>query len=155
MKYESICNHENTYIELNPPGHVHYGRKVCCNCGSRSIGKNKGIVWAAKPQNINKRRIGINNFQWKEIFRDKNNGLLFCELCGITEEQFNNFHAHHKKEISEGGKDEFENILILCSHCHTLIKNLRARNNRLLEDKDNTDDEIEEHENIYKQYGVG
>lgn len=65
----------------------------------------------------------------KKIFIKKHN-KLFCEVCGFNfQEKYgtlgeNFIEAHHSKPISEmneGEKTKLQDIVMLCSNCHSMI----------------------------------
>lgn len=66
----------------------------------------------------------------KEIFRSRNDGKLFCEVCGfdfqtIYGDRGRNFaEGHHLTPVSQmkrGEKTKPSDIAILCSNCHSMI----------------------------------
>lgn len=66
----------------------------------------------------------------KSNFKSKQNGKLYCEICGFDfaktyGEIGNDFiEAHHTKPISEmqeGEKTNIEDIAMVCSNCHSMI----------------------------------
>lgn len=70
----------------------------------------------------------------KEQFKRKHNGKLYCEVCFINfEEKYGDIgkdfiEGHHIKPISEMGDNEKTNIndiVMLCSNCHSMIHRKR------------------------------
>lgn len=66
----------------------------------------------------------------KQKFKIEHNNRLFCEICGFDfTEKYGDLgvdfiEAHHIKPISEMSKDEktkIEDIVMLCSNCHSMI----------------------------------
>jgi len=66
----------------------------------------------------------------KKLFAEKNQGKLFCEVCGfnfadVYGSRGNDFiEGHHKRlisEMTEGEKTKIEDIAMLCSNCHRMI----------------------------------
>lgn len=66
----------------------------------------------------------------KQKFKSEHNGKLFCEVCGFDfSEKYGNLgagfiEAHHVKPVSEMGRNEktrIEDIVMLCSNCHSMI----------------------------------
>lgn len=66
----------------------------------------------------------------KQKFKETHNGKLYCEICGfdfsekygIIGEDF--IEAHHVKpvsQMSENEKTKLEDIVMLCSNCHSMI----------------------------------
>jgi uncharacterized CHY-type Zn-finger protein/DNA-directed RNA polymerase subunit N (RpoN/RPB10) len=47
----------------------------------------------------------------------KNQKYHFCAACGREDD----LQYHHLVPVSKGGKDEFENIIVLCGECHKKI----------------------------------
>lgn len=69
----------------------------------------------------------------KKIFK-KNNGKLFCEVCGFDfEKKYGEIgkefiEAHHIKpvsEMTEGQETKIEDLVMLCSNCHKMIHRKR------------------------------
>ncbi|MCL2841366.1 MAG: HNH endonuclease [Defluviitaleaceae bacterium] len=66
----------------------------------------------------------------KELFKERNDGLIFCEVCGFNFYDFygergNGFiEGHHKIPIHEAAgnlKTYVKDIALLCSNCHRMI----------------------------------
>ena len=66
----------------------------------------------------------------KQKFKEEHDGRLYCEICGFDFSKVygdlgNGFiEAHHTKPISEMKPDEktrVEDMLMLCSNCHSMI----------------------------------
>lgn len=66
----------------------------------------------------------------KQIFKDKHNNKLFCEICGFDFEKIygsigNDFiECHHiilVSTMNEGGIMKKEDVEMLCSNCHSMI----------------------------------
>jgi len=66
----------------------------------------------------------------KRLFKDSHNGKLYCENCGfdfnekygVRGESF--IEAHHIKpvsEMSEGNITRVEDLVLLCSNCHSIV----------------------------------
>lgn len=117
----NICKHEDTYIKDTKLHREERCRK--CDAWIKNV---------PKPENEKKRHVGVNNAKWRPLLRKKYGGKLICEFCGISEELYRDFHVDHITEISEGGRDEFENVRSLCSSCHALRNNVQVRNKRLI-----------------------
>lgn len=63
-------------------------------------------------------------------FKEKHSGKLFCENCGFDfsvkygERGIDFIEAHHINPVSEmtnGGKTRVEDLVMLCSNCHSII----------------------------------
>lgn len=56
-----------------------------------------------------------------------------CQVCGkgMTDlaDKSRFVHAHHAKPLGEGGKDEIENLVVLCPNCHS---NAHSRSSKLV-----------------------
>ena len=68
--------------------------------------------------------------QAKEFFKIRNNGRLFCEVCGFDfYTQYgdigdNFIEAHHKKPVSKMISNDFTTIndfIMVCSNCHSML----------------------------------
>ncbi|WP_417797483.1 hypothetical protein [Terasakiella pusilla] len=68
----------------------------------------------------------------KASFKSKNNGILYCERCGlIPHEVFSSKHAeacievHHSKvtvkEMNENHRTKLEDLQCLCANCHRIV----------------------------------
>ena len=66
----------------------------------------------------------------KQIFKDKHNNKLFCEICGFDFEKAYGsigkdfIECHHIIPVStmdEGGRTKIEDLVMLCSNCHSMI----------------------------------
>lgn len=96
----------------------HYARYDCPVC-------DRFLGWEAKPENANKkRRKPQDHLFW--IFNDR--GVDYCQLCLRYTGQLPAkvvFQVHHVIEVQNGGSDEPENLMHLCSICHRLLHVLR------------------------------
>ena len=70
----------------------------------------------------------------KQLFKEKHGGKLFCEVCGfnfsdvygILGDDF--IEAHHIKPVSEmkeGDETNINDIVMLCSNCHSMVHRKR------------------------------
>lgn len=66
----------------------------------------------------------------KELFRSRNNGRLFCEVCGFSfsatygEIGTDYIEAHHKHPISKmepGHVTHVSDFIMVCSNCHSML----------------------------------
>ena len=123
-KYCRICQKDVEVItEILPPTGIHYAKATCPNCG-------RFIDWLKKPDNEDKRTKTS-----KYTLEDFN--IDYCEWCGRKKEELGLrevFHLHHKKWLEDGGKDERENIMIVCTACHALALWIRTYLHRHLDD---------------------
>ncbi|CAB4144458.1 HNHc domain containing protein [uncultured Caudovirales phage] len=61
------------------------------------------------------------NHKWTKMRKsaiDRSSGYCEARWEGCT---FRAAHVHHIKRRSQGGGDEVENLLAVCSHCHHMI----------------------------------
>jgi hypothetical protein len=99
-----FCNSSNVINEFNE-GKQQYGTK-CLDC-------NK-YTWQPKIDNKYKR-------QSKHTDLVNKKDLDYCQWCLRNKTEIpppGTLEAHHILEYSEGGTNELDNILILCSSCH-------------------------------------
>jgi len=70
----------------------------------------------------------------KQNFIKKHNGKIFCEVCGFDFSEMygelgkDYIEAHHIKpisEMSENEKTDINDIVLLCSNCHSMIHRKR------------------------------
>ena len=113
------CNCGATVVEkLEPEGSVHYARFVCSECGGF-------MGFKPKPKNEGKRR--DHNDKWGKMHKERG---YVCGICGATGEDFSNsgqWQCDHIIQLEAGGKDEFENTMMLCTFCHTIKNTEQAR----------------------------
>lgn len=98
----------------------HYAKATCPEC-------RRFLQWLPKPKNDGKRPKNRYTAEDLEIFN--------CEICGRTTAtigQYESLEVHHKFPIEEGGKDETDNILVVCTACHRICHWLRTYLNRHL-----------------------
>lgn len=108
-----VCGGE--IITINTPNSVHYAKRICQRCG-------KWFKWLTDPENTNK-RMKTSKFKIENILKYHNYDKEFCFFCLRERKQlgFNEtMTIDHIREINKGGKDEIENLQILCSACHKL-----------------------------------
>ncbi len=58
---------------------------------------------------------------WRKIRARFIKGHLFCESCFAGGKYVLATEVHHIKPLSEGGKNDTENLMALCSSCHAKI----------------------------------
>ena len=100
-------------VRKMPKTSIHYAKSVCPKC-------NSFIDWIKKPTNEFKRG--------KQKYTPENLGIEICELCGRNREKLGNretLAVHHKHPREEGGLDEKNNTLVLCTPCHALFHFMR------------------------------
>ena len=64
----------------------------------------------------------------KKIYQESG---MACAMCG--EEDISTFEIHHIKPISEGGIAEEENLIMLCSNCHSKVTHGEIEKSEILE----------------------
>ena len=108
------CKHQNTRMELTPKL-IHKGKLVCSDCG-------RWLKWVPADENEGIRTSTSKyTIQGIRIYHKFEND--FCFLCLRTKEQLGEKETltiDHIIPIREQGKDELENLVILCSACHKL-----------------------------------
>lgn len=66
----------------------------------------------------------------KKQFKERHNGKLFCEICGFSfADKYGDIgkdfiEAHHIKPVSEmkeGESTNINDIVMVCSNCHSMI----------------------------------
>lgn len=115
------CN-GSLVVRLTPEC-IHHGRLECSQCG-------KHIKFISKPENEGKRR--DKNSSWRKHHKEKG---FICGICGANESHYPNssqWDLDHIVQLSDGGKDELENTMMLCTFCHT-IKNSEQKRRQALE----------------------
>ena len=83
----------------------HYGKNTCPLC-SRSW-------WQGKPEVVKRRKTS------KYTIEDL--GIECCELCRRPKDMLGDnqtLEIHHKHLLEDGGLDERDNLLVLCTPCH-------------------------------------
>ncbi|MCP3743789.1 HNH endonuclease [Paenibacillus sp. A3M_27_13] len=70
----------------------------------------------------------------KKIFKEKNDGNLFCEICGFNfssvygelgEDFIEGHHVIPVSELNEDHKTKVEDIAMVCSNCHRMLHRRR------------------------------
>lgn len=41
-----------------------------------------------------------------------------CEMCGATEDDGYSLEIHHITPLSQGGNNDIDNLMLLCTACH-------------------------------------
>lgn len=117
------CSGGKLIFKETPHG-IHYGKIECALCG-----KWYKFVPKPNPEGIRKKVSKLDIQQVCSFYKIKK---PFCFFC-LREQQQLNFNEtltrDHIQEIEKGGKDEVENLQILCSACHKLKNWMRLYNN--------------------------
>ena len=103
---------------------IHGYKLSCPSC-------NSFVGWGGKRQIIkDENGIRQKSSQWSA---DRLN-ISVCELCRRDKSMLGpgTLEVHHKIPISDGGPDEPDNILIVCTACHKQIHFLQCYFNRHL-----------------------
>lgn len=107
------CNGEKIIVPT--PNTVHHSKEICSKCG-------KWFRWIKNPEKENK-RTKTSKCKNQAILRHHNYKEEFCFFCLRTKEQLGKHETitrDHIQELDKGGKDELQNIQLLCSACHKL-----------------------------------
>lgn len=96
------------YSIIGPFGQ-NYGKQICplCDCFFK---------WIKKPENEKKRTKGSKH-------TPESLGIEYCELCRRKRSQLGRYetlHIHHK-DCTALANDVPENIIVVCSGCHSTI----------------------------------
>ena len=73
-----------------------------------------------------------NSPQWKEIARQvRIRDNMTCQMCG-RKVWGSDSHVHHIVPLSQGGTTTLDNLILLCSDCHSKVHNryLNVRNRK-------------------------
>lgn len=115
------CGGEGIFEEtLNS---IHYGKLKCKDCG-------KWIKWIKNPEKQG--RTKTSKYDLKRIKEHYKFDKEFCFFCLRERDQLGwdeTLTRDHIQELDKGGKDELENIQILCTACHKLKNWMRLYNN--------------------------
>jgi len=110
------CGSKNLKFKKRPDT-PHYGEMICRHC-------NKHSHWISNPNREKRnKRIGTGKKIIKEICNFHGFDKEFCFFCLRTKEQLgkNETLTHdHIQELDKEGKDNIENMQVLCSACHKL-----------------------------------
>jgi 5-methylcytosine-specific restriction endonuclease McrA len=101
--------------QIETPNLIHYAKEVCKQCG-------RWIRWIHNPENEGS-RTQTSKYSIEQILRFHKKENNICFFCLRTQEQLGvkeTFTRDHIEELDKGGKDELENLQILCSPCHKL-----------------------------------
>ena len=116
VKEGDLCDKcDGKIIFEETPNLQHYGKLVCLNC-------DKWFKWVNKPNGGGK-RTKTSKYSIQQILGFHKKEKEFCFFCLRTKNQlgFNEtITIDHIEELNKGGKDELENLQILCTACHKL-----------------------------------
>ena len=136
---EKNCEVCNSELKLTlTTNSVHYGRLDCPKCGFRGWARNPDSDKIGTTKEYRKTSIDIDKVTKFHGFKEE-----FCFIClrkrnelGCSE----TLTKDHIIELDKGGKDEPENMQILCSACHKLKNWVRLYMNWHLKKKDENGD---------------
>lgn len=106
------------------PDLPHKAKILCPQCGFRG--------WQPKDKNKDKKRRGSKK-KPRDVFQFHNQEEKRCFFCRRLKEELGaneTFTVDHIHELDYGGKDEIENMQVLCKACHTLKNHQRLYHNR-------------------------
>lgn len=113
------CDQE-VWVEIwegGAEGTPHFAKAVCKNC--RAFMPD---LWIKHPKNDEKRGKASKHTA-------SSLETSYCELCGRVRSslgKYETLEVHHKIPVNEGGNDDKENILVLCTPCHRMAHWLRT-----------------------------
>lgn len=110
------CEHKYTEIIHTKNDGVHAGGRIICSTCDKFIGWNK----AEHNDGV---RTQSTKFTLEKILKEKGFKEPFCFFCNRIPSQLGTNEVltiDHIFPIREGGKDEINNINVLCSSCHKL-----------------------------------
>ena len=114
QKFCKECNSRLIFSET--PNNVHYGRMDCPKC-------KKWIKWVSNPETREKNRTKTSIVNIEQVKTYHKYSKEFCFFC-LREKSELGLHEtltlDHIEELNKEGKDEIENLQILCSACHKL-----------------------------------
>jgi hypothetical protein len=108
------CGNTKDFYPIPRLDTPHGDELICGNCKAH-------VKWMKKEKNKNK-RIGS---RFSPALLEVN----YCEVCLRQRARLGRHETldiHHKIEIQDGGKDERDNVLVVCTHCHKLIHHVRC-----------------------------
>jgi len=94
---------------------IHYGKLECDYC-------KKWFKWVSTPREDGIRK-KTSKHSIQQVLKFHKKEKEFCFFCLRAKEQlgFNEtITIDHIEELSKGGRDEIENLQILCTSCHKL-----------------------------------
>ena len=133
IKIEKVC-------WLDRWGHKHPGKEIyhmeCFNCKKTfTIFKkrfNQGVGMFCSKECVAIGHSGKGNPKWSEtgvkgrIFKTEKRRWFInkrgnkCENCGFNK-FYEGLEIHHIKEHKNGGKTTVNNLIVLCSNCHSYV----------------------------------
>jgi len=109
------CGSENLKFERTPTT-IHFGKLVCGHCNTFSH-------WAKNPESPRANTLRVNQKSIREIMAFHGQEKEFCFFCQRKRKELGDKETltiDHIEELNHGGKDQIDNMQILCSACHKL-----------------------------------
>lgn len=110
------CGSENVVFRETPES-VHYGRLDCKDCG-------RWIEWVKNPDSQRtKNPLRKVKLETKKVCDFHGFKTEHCFFCQRTKDELGwneTLEVDHIEELDKGGKDELQNMQVLCSACHKL-----------------------------------
>lgn len=114
---EEICSVCKSHLVITEtPNTPHYARLDCPQC-------KKWVKWLPHPNSPPQRQIRKSKKNVKDICKFHGFNKEFCFLCLRERHQLGTYETltiDHIQELDKGGKDEIQNMQVLCSACHKL-----------------------------------
>jgi 5-methylcytosine-specific restriction endonuclease McrA len=106
------------------------GVTISCGCALRSR------YWKDKPKS---------NAPTKNAAQRRDRLLVergaSCQVCGFSCELA--LEVHHVVRVTDGGTDDWDNLVLLCANCHSLVDYLHKAVNWLRSDFPHTDEQYD------------
>lgn len=123
MKSEEKCEECGSKLKIEKtPKLTHYAKLVCPKHGF--------IEWKSKPGNQGKRKKS-SKYSIKQVieFHNQEERCFFCRRKRSDLANNQTLTVDHIHEVNNGGKDELENLQILCTSCHKMKNHMRLYHN--------------------------
>jgi len=122
------CDSKNLKFSISKDTVHKGGRLDCLDCGRWNTwiksGEKEGVRTKTSKHKLN------------QVLKFHNKEKEICFFCLRTKEKLGEYETltlDHIEELNEGGKDEIENLQVLCSACHKLKNWVRLYMNWHLE----------------------
>ena len=107
-----------------PLSPIHGYKLYCLDCG-------KFIAWSGYKKQIAQNGERKFSSQWSA----KRVGIDYCQICLRYKDDLGrseHIETHHIIQVCDGGEDELDNLMFLCTACHNLVHYQRTYLNRHL-----------------------